>query len=75
MTWTFKTLMSLGRHQKPKRRGKSGGELKGDQVLHLCGWIIKPINISYKVKWSKVRGTREAWVEDVNVIYQQKEKT
>jgi hypothetical protein len=52
-----------------------GGELNGDQVLHWWGWIIKPIEISYKEKWSKVKGTKEIGVEDVNVIYQQKEET
>jgi hypothetical protein len=75
MTQTPKTLMSLRGQQKPRRGEKSEGELKGDQVLHLWGWIIKPIDISCKAKWSKVRRTRETWIEDVNVIYQQKEET
>jgi hypothetical protein len=69
--------MLLGGQQK-RRRGKNqggGGELNGDQVLHWWGWIIKPIEISYKEKWSKVKGTKEIGVEDVNVIYQQKEET
>ncbi len=67
--------MLLGGYQKPKRGGKSRGELKGDQVLHLWGWMIKPIDVSCEAKLSKVRGTREARVEDVNVIYQHKEET
>jgi len=75
MTQALKTLMALGGQQKPRRGEKSRGKLKGDQVLQLWGWIIKPIDVSCKAKWSKVKRTREAGFEDVNIIYQQKEKT
>jgi hypothetical protein len=27
--------------------------------MHLEGWMAKPININWEVKWSKTRGTKE----------------
>ncbi len=27
--------------------------------MHLEGWMVKPININWEVKWSKTRGTKE----------------
>lgn len=66
--------MPLKGQQKPWQGEKSGGKPKGDQVVHLKGWIVKAIGqLGSKVVKSK--GNKGNMAKHVNVIYQQRGKT
>jgi len=41
-----KRLMSFDGQQKPIKGKKSGGKLEGDQVKHLQGCIMSPIEVN-----------------------------